>query len=140
MSDISVGEAMHQLMHAYKRALRQAYANADLELTVSHIRTLKAIRGLAPCTAQHIAQRTQRDKAQITRLLRDLLDAAIIAKAPHPADRRSQILSLTAHGQTILRQVDACEREAHARLSSGMTPSDLEAFLRLSRLMISNLN
>ncbi|WP_110643081.1 MarR family transcriptional regulator [Salinicola sp. CPA57] len=140
MPGMTVGEPLHQLMHAYKRALRQAYAEAELDLTVSHIRTLKAIRSQMPCTAQHIAHRTQRDKAQITRLLRDLLDAGIIAKSPHPDDRRSLILSLTAHGQAVMKQVDTCERQAHARLSSGMTQADLEAFLRLSRLMISNLN
>ncbi|MEG3115396.1 MULTISPECIES: MarR family winged helix-turn-helix transcriptional regulator [Salinicola] len=140
MSGTTVGESLHQLMHAYKRALRQAYAEAELPLTVSHIRTLKAIRRQAPCTAQHIAHHTQRDKAQITRLLRDLLDADIIVRTPHPDDRRSQMLSLTAHGQAVLARVDTCERQVHARLSSGMAPADLEAFLRLSRLMISNLN
>ena len=140
MSGTTVGESLHQLMHAYKRALRQAYAEAELPLTVSHIRTLKAIRRQAPCTAQHIAHHTQRDKAQITRLLRELIDADIIVRTPHPDDRRSQILSLTEHGRAVLTQVDACEREAHTRLSSGMAPADLEAFLRLSRLMISNLN
>jgi len=140
MAETSVGESVHLLMHAYKRALRQAYAEAELNLTVSHIRTLKAIRSLTPCTAQHIAQKTQRDKAQITRLLSDLLDEAIITRSPHPEDRRSQILSLTEHGRSILARVDACEDAAHERLSSGMTPADLDAFLRLSRLMIANLN
>ena len=140
MSGTTVGESLHQLMHAYKRALRQAYAEAGLALNVSHIRTLKAIRRQAPCTAQHIAHHTQRDKAQITRLLRELIDADIIVRTPHPDDRRSQMLSLTEHGRAVLTQVDACEREAHTRLSSGMAPADLEAFLRLSRLMISNLN
>ncbi|WP_110655710.1 MarR family winged helix-turn-helix transcriptional regulator [Salinicola halimionae] len=140
MTDTAVGESLHQLMHAYKRALRRAYAETELNLTVSHIRTLKAIRSLTPCTAQHIAQRTQRDKAQITRLLRDLFDADIIAKSPHPEDRRSQILSLTNHGRSVLAQVDGCERDAHARLSNGMAQTDLDAFLRLSRLMIANLN
>lgn len=139
MSETTVGESLHQLMHAYKRALRRAYTDAGLHLTVSHIRTLKAIRGQMPCTAQDIAHRTQRDKAQITRLLRDLLDADIVAKAPHPDDRRSQMLSLTGHGRNLLARIDACEREAHEQLSSGMTRTDLEAFLRLSRLMIANL-
>lgn len=140
MTDTAVGESLHQLMHAYKRALRQAYAKTELNLTVSHIRTLKAIRSQAPCTAQHIAQHTQRDKAQITRLLRDLFDADIIARSPHPEDRRSQLLALTDHGRAVLAQVDGCERDAHEQLSDGMTPEDLDAFLRLSRLMISNLN
>ncbi|KAA0016271.1 MarR family transcriptional regulator [Salinicola corii] len=139
MSETTFGESLHQLMHAYKRALRQAYADAELDLTVSHIRTLKAIRGQMPCTARAIAQRTQRDKGQITRLLRDLLDANIIVKAPHPEDGRSQMLSLTGHGRSLLESVDTCEREAHEQLSNGMTQADLDAFLRLSRLMISNL-
>lgn len=140
MIDTAVGESLHQLMHAYRRTLRQAYADTQLSLTVSHIRTLKAIRSQAPCTAQHIAQHTQRDKAQITRLLRDLFDADIIARSPHPEDRRSQLLALTDHGRAVLAQVDGCERDAHEQLSDGMTPEDLDAFLRLSRLMISNLN
>ncbi|WP_110647454.1 MarR family winged helix-turn-helix transcriptional regulator [Salinicola peritrichatus] len=140
MPDTLIGESLHQLMHAYKRALRQAYADAGLTLTVSHIRTLKAIRSLAPCTAQRIAQRTQRDKAQITRLLHDLLDAGIIAKRPHAEDRRSRILALTAHGHGVMEQIDESERHAHQRLAAGLDAADLETFVRLSRLMVDNLH
>ncbi|GHB27545.1 MarR family winged helix-turn-helix transcriptional regulator [Salinicola rhizosphaerae] len=139
MSDPQVGEALHQLMHAYKRALRRAYRDADLELSVSHIRALKAIRTLAPCTAQHISQRTQRDKAQITRLLKDLLAADVIARSPHPDDRRSQILSLTPMGFAVLSRIDASERQVHDNLAQRLNVDDLDAFLRLSRLMIDNL-
>lgn len=139
MSDPQVGEALHQLMHAYKRALRRAYTEAELELSVSHIRALKAIRAFAPCTAQHISQRTRRDKAQITRLMKDLLAANVIARSPNPDDRRSQILSLTETGRHILNRIDASERRVHEALSRNLDADDLDAFLRLSRLMIDNL-
>lgn len=139
MSDPQLGEALHQLMHAYKRALRRAYRDDDLELSVSHIRALKAIRTLSPCTAQQISQRTQRDKAQTTRLLKDLLAADVIARSPHPDDRRSQILSLTPTGSELLARVDASERQVHTELAQRLNDDDLNAFIRLSRLMIDNL-
>ncbi|WP_251976777.1 MarR family winged helix-turn-helix transcriptional regulator [Salinicola avicenniae] len=140
MSDTSVGESLHQLMHAYKRALRRAYRESGSELAVSHIRTLKAVRTLSPCTAGEVAQCLQRDKAQITRLTRELVESGTVTRTANPADGRSQLLALTEAGEALLTRIDACERHVHADLARHLASEDLAAFVRLSRLMIDNLH
>nr|WP_297462218.1 MarR family transcriptional regulator [uncultured Halomonas sp.] len=139
MSDASLSESLHQLLHAYKRALRQAYREADMALTMSHMRTLKGVQRIPDCTAQAIASRTHRDKAQITRLIKDLLDAGLIAKQPHPDDRRSQILRLTVDGEHLVTQLRAVESTAATRMVKGLAPDEIEHFVKLARLMAANL-
>ncbi|WP_110666042.1 MarR family winged helix-turn-helix transcriptional regulator [Salinicola halophilus] len=139
-TDVPAGETLHHLLHAYRRALRRAYDDAGLSLTVAQIRALKSIRALAPTTAQGIAAYLQRDKAQITRLLRELIDTGSVVKRPDPADGRRQILALSVEGQALLTRVDKSERHVHGRLAAELDRDDLNAFTRLSQRMIHNLD
>ena len=84
-----MSETLHQLMHTYINLLHQGIKRQKLELTVTQIRTLKSVRYNPHSTAKSIAERIQRDKAQITRALNDLVEANLIIKtdnsnsAPH---------------------------------------------------------
>ena len=80
----SLSEAVHQLMHAYKYLLREGTRDQNIDLPVTHIRALSGICRVPECTAQILSQRMQRDKAQITRALNDLIDAKLIARRDIP--------------------------------------------------------
>ncbi|GGO80294.1 MarR family transcriptional regulator [Marinobacterium nitratireducens] len=144
-NDIPIGEALHRLLHAYRRAMRQSYRAAGIELAVSHIRSLKVIRHhqqrlLQPCTAQAIAADIERDKAQIARVVRDLLEKALIEKRPNPEDGRSQILQLTSAGEAMLERIGNAEHQASLRMAQGLSPDELTAFIRLASAMTDNLS
>ncbi|WP_106419882.1 MarR family winged helix-turn-helix transcriptional regulator [Salinicola tamaricis] len=139
MSQALAGDTLHRLLHAYKRALRRAYADEQLELGVAQIRTLKAIRGLSPCSASAIAHRLQWDKAQLARLLGDLDSRGLVYRRPAPDDGRRQQLTLSNAGQAMLARVDACEQRAHERLAKDLSEAELAAFEALAQRLIDNL-
>ncbi|MFK8050453.1 MAG: MarR family winged helix-turn-helix transcriptional regulator [Halioglobus sp.] len=139
MPSESLGEALHQLMHAYKHLLHEGIREQKIELPITHIRALKGICRNPQSTAQSIALRMQRDKAQITRALNDLIEAGMIAKADNPQDRRSQLLKPTSKGKKVMAKLEAAEDLAVQQLTRNLEAEDLAFFLRLSSTMANNV-
>lgn len=144
MTDTEMGEALHRLLHTYKRAMRHAYREAGITLPIAHIRTLKIIRSQQhraddACTAQLLAARLERDKAQIARVVKDLLGDGLIEKHDNPEDRRSQILRLTDQGTDTLDQIKAAETRAGKRMAKGLSEGELNTFVHLAGVMTDNL-
>ena len=77
----------------------------------------------------------QRDKAQITRALNDLIEASLIVKADNPLDRRSQLLKPTPKGRKVMAQIDAVEEWAVEQLTAKLRSDELTLFLRISQTM-----
>ena len=134
-----MSETIHQLMHTYINLLHQGIKRQKLELTVTQIRTLKSVRYNPHSTAKSIAERIQRDKAQITRALNDLVEANLIIKTDNSKDARSQLLQLTAKGEKVMVKLDAAEEWGKSQLTKNLTSVELELFFRVSRAMIDNV-
>ncbi|AUG53171.1 MarR family winged helix-turn-helix transcriptional regulator [Thalassospira marina] len=139
MPETTIGETLHTLLHAYKRALRQAYQQAEIPLAISHIRTLKGINSVPDCTPLALSTRTKHDKGQLTRLLKDLLAENLIEKHPHPDDKRSNILHLTPEGHQIMMRIKEVEEIAASRMATGLSPDEITDFNRLANIMSANL-
>ncbi|RCK52389.1 transcriptional regulator [Thalassospira profundimaris] len=139
MPDMTIGETLHTLLHAYKRALRQAYQQADIPLAISHIRTLKGINAVPDCTPLALSTRTKHDKGQLARLLKDLLAENLIEKHPHPDDKRSNILRLTPKGYQMIKRIKEVEEIAASRMAAGLSPDEITDFNRLANIMSANL-
>lgn len=135
MPDRSLSEAVHRLMHAYTHLLREGIRKQQIELPVTHIRVLKGICRNRKATAQSIAKRMQRDKAQITRALNDLIEASLIVKADNPLDRRSQFLKPTPKGRKVMARIDAVEEWAVEQMTTKLGSDELTLFLRVSQTM-----
>ncbi|MDN5898252.1 MarR family winged helix-turn-helix transcriptional regulator [Psychrobacter sp.] len=134
-----MSETLHQLMHTYINLLHQGIKRQELELTVTQIRTLKVVCYNPHSTAKSIADYIERDKAQITRALNDLLAADLIIKTDNPQDGRSQLLELTAKGKEVMIKLDAAEVWTKNQLTQDLTTVELALFFRVSRAMIDNV-
>lgn len=136
----TIGESLHQLLHAYKRSLREGYAAAGIELTVAEIRVLKGIARASDCTAQTIAERMLQDKGRIARLIKSLQSAGLVDRQPHPEDSRSRRLSLTPGGKALSRRIADIETEAGQRMGAGLAEDELTHFIGLANAMAANLD
>lgn len=134
------GDALHRLLHAYKRAMREAYLNGGIELPITHVRVLKGIGHLPACTAQAIAKRMRRDKSQITRIVKELRAAQLVRAQADPEDARSRILAPTGAGVALLERIAEAERDAGARMVEGLPPEAVDEFVRLAGIMATNLD
>lgn len=136
--DTSLSETLHQLMHTYTNLLLEGIRQQKLDLSVTHIRTLKGVCHDSKSTAHSIAQRMQRDKAQITRALNDLVTAELIFKTDNPLDGRSQLLQPTNKGKQAMVKLQAAERWVVDQLAQNVDSDDLALFLNISRNMIKS--
>ncbi|CAA0080465.1 Multiple antibiotic resistance protein MarR [Zhongshania aliphaticivorans] len=140
MSVTPLNEILHNLTHAYKSSIATAVKSANIPLPITHVRALKGIRRDENVTAQAIAKRMRRDKAQITRVLNELLKDEFIIKLNNPNDGRSQILRLTEKGQGIVEQLDIIEAHSKRTMTQKLSDDDIQQFIRIANAMISNLS
>ncbi|ERJ20049.1 transcriptional regulator [Salinisphaera shabanensis T35B1] len=134
-----IGETLHRLLHAYKRAMRDGYTTAGIELTGAQIRMIKGIASDPDASAQAIAKRTRQDKGHIARLIKDLEGEDLITRRPHPSDSRYRQLKLTAAGHALATRIAEVEAEAGARMARHLPDPDIERFVELAEAMIANL-
>lgn len=132
MPSFSLSETLHRLVHAYKKQLRSDIAAQEIDLPVTHIRALKGVCRNPESTAQSIALRMQRDKAQITRVLNELLQGGLITKIDNPKDGRSQLLRPTAEGEKIMTQISTSERKTVARMTQALSSAEVDTFIKLA--------
>lgn len=133
-------DSIQQLTHAYKAGMRRLIQAEGIELSITHIRAMKGIAHMPQCTAQALAQRMQRDKAQITRALNDLLEQGLISKLGNPQDRRSHWLALSPAGEALMQRLLELETRAAHRMSEGLSDEQVASFIRLAQHMGHNLN
>ncbi|MBB5321714.1 MarR family winged helix-turn-helix transcriptional regulator [Marinobacter oulmenensis] len=138
MATDSIGDTLHQLMHAYRRQLRRSIRDQGITLPVTHIRILKAIGSLKATTAREVARRIGTDKAQVTRALNELEAMAQISRQRDPEDRRSQILAITEDGRSTLDQILTAEAQAAGVMSDSLSDAELDGFREMASTMIRN--
>ncbi len=126
-------------MYNFKKAMLKNLAKEALHVAPMHIRSLHLIQSNENCTAANMAQVMERDKSQITRLINDLIGQKLITKVPNPKDKRSQYLSLTNHGENVLKEMQKIVEKIHGEMHQGIDAKDIESFYRTAAAMTDNL-
>ena len=140
MPATALNEALQRVTHAYRAAMASAIREAEVPLPVTHVRVLKAVCNLPECTAQRIAQRMRRDKAQITRVLNELQASGLIRKRDNPTDRRSQLLELSTAGTAMMQRIKQLEPQTLAHMTRDIDADEVALFIRLAGRMTDNLD
>lgn len=89
-------------------------------------------------TARRICDLISLDKAAASRSLHVLGDRGLAESAPGPGDPRRCSWQLTEAGFALHDRIIDIALERERRLIDGIDPEDLEAFLRVMRLMRAN--
>lgn len=139
MIDAVTVESVFQLAHAMKQELGCKLEAQDLGITPMHVRVVMTIHNRSLCTAQDIASLFKRDKAQITRLIKGLIDQEIVQKQPNPEDKRSQLLVLTPKGKELQKSLFEFADETQKKVSHGINTDDLGTFIKVAKQMTKNL-
>lgn len=119
------------VLYAFKNRLAEAFAQRGLAFAPTQLKVLRLVSHMSPCTAQALAQTLGRDKAQVTRLLQDLVNTGVLERVPNPDDKRSQLLHLTAEGESLYQQMLEAEQEVLESISKSISQSDAVAFSQL---------
>jgi DNA-binding MarR family transcriptional regulator len=108
-------------------------------LTAMHGRLLLMLALKPGSTAQQLTELLRRDKAQITRLLNDLQQAALLQRQSDPADGRRQLLVLSEQGQQLAAQLKAKKRQIASKMLVNLTAQQQAQVAQALAQMYQNL-
>jgi DNA-binding MarR family transcriptional regulator len=117
------------------RRLRQEAAGEGGELTPTAGSALASVERHGPLTPSELAQIERIKRPTATRILRVLLDAGLVDRAPDPADGRSALVSVNAAGRERLRRLRGRKNAYLARRMRDLPTADVEALDRAATIL-----
>ncbi|MCL9780029.1 MarR family winged helix-turn-helix transcriptional regulator [Vibrio sp. S4M6] len=132
-------EPIYHIMRSYKMAMRKTLKAKELGLNKMYIKCLSFIYTSENCTANDIANHFHRDKGQIARLVKDMIEREWITKVPNPEDKRSQILILTQQGNDIAQLVSDTQTTLQKKMQESLTKEETEAFRAIANKISASL-
>ena len=139
MPQQNLASTLFALTQSYRLIVRDAINASELGLNALHVKCLHIIADTRHCTANDIVNEAQRDKAQIARLIKELLSLSLITKCADENDKRCFILSFTQRGQTLYQTLQQAEQRVDSLLCQGLDQAQIDNFLMVANTMINNI-
>ena len=122
------------LFNGIKRSFHQALGEHS-PVPPQLLRMLQLCEQQPGITQQQLVRQTGRDKGQVARMVKDLLEADLLLREDHPQDRRSHCLRPTRAGISAVRRFEQAESAVAQQLFGNMNSSELARLqLQLTRL------
>ncbi len=136
----SIQDQLFGLLFEINAQLRKAIKRSPHNVTPLQQKALGFFRHFPGSSQQEFVDRLGRDKAQVTRLIKDLEERELLNKVNDPKDNRSFKIHLSKKGENVFRQVRKLENKVFDDLLSGFEPEDLEYIEKVFSKMKSNLH
>ncbi|TLF77658.1 MarR family winged helix-turn-helix transcriptional regulator [Nocardia cyriacigeorgica] len=115
-----------QMTRLSREALRAAGARKD------HFVVLAALAEFGPASQAALSQRSSVYKSDLVAVLNDLEDGGWLRRAPDPADKRRNVITITEPGRRRLAELDRVLDEVNEHI---MTPLDRDERAQLFALL-----
>lgn len=122
-------------LNAQAAAILRKHTN----LSLTEWRILSIVNLIGPTTASAISREVNMDKGQISRAVKPLASAGLLASVEHEHDHRQTILQLTPRGKSIVDANVQIMRERQAQLTHDIDDAELEAFYRVLDKLQNNI-
>ena len=136
---MELSEALFSLLHKVRNNIIQQVRLLDADLSPMHLKSLKVISKITDCTGQKMADFMGRDKAQINRLIKELVNQELVIKTDNKNDGRSQILSLSTRGHELIK-FNKIEKQVMNTMVTDIAPEQIEQFIQLASKFKNNLD
>ena len=100
-------------------------------LGITQWRILAVLGRYPDLSATEVAERTAMDKVAVSRAVAALLDAGLLRRRAHGADRRRSVLELSARGYRIYDEIAPLALAFEQRLLAGLAPGERRTLLAL---------
>ena len=104
---------------------------ADVDLTPGQFGTLALIADNPGLSQTALGMALGIDRSSVVPLIDKLERRGLVERAPHPRDRRSHALRLTAPGTTLFETARAAVARHEAHLFAPLAPAERETLARL---------
>jgi DNA-binding MarR family transcriptional regulator len=104
---------------------------AERGLSRARAELLWRLRARSPLTQRELSQQLRCTPRNVTDLVDALEAAGLVARGPHPTDRRATLVSLTDQGQAAAARMQAESRQFAAELFRDLSPAELASFAKV---------
>ena len=139
MENESFANTVFAIAHSYRLAMRTALKANETGLNAMHVQCLSFIEKQQSCTANDIVNHFLRDKGQIARLIKEMLDKKWLNKSAHPKDKRSALLSLSAEGKVLAARITEAQSDIQKKMQKNLSTEELQEFTRIAAIISANL-
>ncbi|MFF4018974.1 MarR family winged helix-turn-helix transcriptional regulator [Streptomyces sp. NPDC001843] len=108
-----------------------AEALATQGMKMWHHVVLSAVRDLGPVAQAELGRSIGLDPKDLVGVLNDLQTQGLVVRAPDPADRRKNAVSLTGGGAALLTRCEQVSREANDALLAPLSAAERDQFMAL---------
>jgi DNA-binding MarR family transcriptional regulator len=126
---ISLRESITRL----NRRLRQARAVGDL--TFSQLSALTSLQLAGALTPRELADIERVQPPTMTKIVGKLEERGLVARTPHPTDRRQVILAATVQGRAVYAQFEKARNEWLAQLLAELAPDERDTLERAAQIL-----
>jgi DNA-binding MarR family transcriptional regulator len=131
-SEIDGGVALERLFElALLLADGMERGLAERGLSRSRAELLWRLRARSPMTQRELSQALRCTPRNVTDLVDALEAAGLVARGPHPTDRRATLVSLTDRGKAAAARMQAEYRQFATRLFRDVPAAELASFVKV---------
>jgi MarR family transcriptional regulator, lower aerobic nicotinate degradation pathway regulator len=96
-----------------------------------HYRLLAALAEFGPTSQASLGRRTGMDRSDVAAAVNELVARGLAQRAPDPADRRRNVISITAAGTAHLQRLDELVAGVQDELLAPLSPAERQQLIRL---------
>lgn len=138
-NETQIQNALIGIVNGLKHAMRDSMSEHGITLSPLYFIVLKHIEETPQCTAITLANKLERDKGQITRLVKELESQGYIYREPNANDKRSYFIALTEPGRAHYQTLAKDDFKALQAMTLGLTDEELASFINVASTMAENL-
>ena len=95
---------------------RKIYESQKFSLPYAELRCLMLFKGERYLTVKGIAERLEVAKSRVTKIVNGLNRKGLVEQIDDPKDGRIRLISLTASGQKISKEIESFQRGLHRQI------------------------
>lgn len=111
---------------------------ATLDSRKWHYATLAALEEFGPASQSGLSDRTGIYRSDLVATINELTARGLVVRAPDPADRRRNAITLTDEGRRHLKHLDVLIADAEAELLAPLSEVDRAELTRILKLIVGH--
>jgi MarR family transcriptional regulator, organic hydroperoxide resistance regulator len=122
----SLGFIIYRTALALKSALQRFFKENGYEITAEQWAVLRHLWDEDGLSQREIAEKTSKDKPNITRMVDALEQKRLVFRQPDPRDRRKYCIYLTKEGKQLQERLWPLAQDLRQRVTQSLTPSEID--------------
>ena len=111
---------------------------ASLDSRKWHYATLAALEEFGPDSQSGLSNRTGIYRSDMVATINELTARGLVVRAPDPADRRRNAITLTDEGRRQLKRLDVLIGDAQAEFLAPLSGADREELTRILKVIVGH--